>query len=131
VDAGATVTEREFQTVVVGAARVFGWRVAHFRPARTTHGWRTAMSGDVGFPDLVLARDGRLLFVELKAAAGRTSPAQDRWLETLSTVAAVEVFVWRPCDWDEIVTTLRRVLRQGTCRRSDPRFVKSAPARIS
>jgi hypothetical protein len=100
--------EQDFQAAVITSARMLGWLVVHHRPGRTRHGWATPMIGDPGFPDLVLARNGRLLFAELKAAAGRTTPAQNKWLETLATVAGVEVFVWRPHAWNEIVTTLRR-----------------------
>jgi hypothetical protein len=48
------VSERDFQAAVLEAARVFGWHVAHFRPARTAHGWRTPVAADgAGFPDIV------------------------------------------------------------------------------
>jgi hypothetical protein len=57
------------------------------------------MAGDTGFPDLVLVRDGRLLFVELKAERGKASPEQGEWLEALSGVHGIEVCLWRPADW--------------------------------
>jgi VRR-NUC domain len=93
------VTEAELQAAVIELARVLRWRVAHFRPAKTERGWRTAVQGDgVGFPDLVLVRDGRLVFGELKSASGRVGPEQSVWLGELG-VAGVEVYVWRPADW--------------------------------
>ena len=47
---------------------MLGGRVAHFRPPRTVHGWRTAVAADgAGFPDLVMVRGSRLLAAELKS----------------------------------------------------------------
>jgi hypothetical protein len=106
------LTESQFASLVVEVARLGGWK--HFHPfdsRRSTH----------GFPDYVLVKGPRLLFVELKTEAGRVRPDQEAWLEALSEVeeamkiagtgvwrseARVEVFVWRPSDWPEIVETL-------------------------
>lgn len=79
-------TEAEMTTAIMEAARVLHWRVAHFRPALTKHGWRTAVQGDgAGFPDLVMihARAGLVWWVELKAKGGRLSPEQARWRDDL------------------------------------------------
>src|SRR5215217_4018452 len=59
-------TEAECQATIIEAARVLGYRVAHFRAARTMHGWRTPLQGDAGWPDLVIAGHGHCLVVELK-----------------------------------------------------------------
>lgn len=104
VQGEAAVTERELQNAVIECARVLGWRVAHFRPAQTSRGWRTAVSADgAGFPDLVLVRGGWLLFFELKAARGRTSSLQEEWLADLDGVAGandqVLALVVIPQDW--------------------------------
>lgn len=89
------MTESELLSVVLETAALFGWRTAHFRPAMTTHGWRTAVSGDgKGFPDLVLVRGHRLLAIELKSARGTVTADQAAWLEVLRPVASVHV--WRP-----------------------------------
>ena len=103
-----TLTEQQFGDLVIELAQMRGWHVAHFRPARVGRGWRTAMQGDVGFPDLVLARNGKVIFAELKAEHGRLGPTQDAWLAALGagqdTVHGVHV--WRPRDWSEIVEVL-------------------------
>jgi len=72
----------------------------HSRPARSHRGCRTPIIGDVGYPDLTLCRDGRLIFAELKAERGRLSDEQARWLQDLAATRA-EVVVWRPSDWLE------------------------------
>lgn len=101
-------TERDLMAVVLDLARLLGWRVAHFRPARTERGWRTPVEGDgAGFPDLVLVRGRRLVFAELKGPRGRVTPAQSEWLRALSAVETVETAIWTLSDWDAIEEALR------------------------
>jgi hypothetical protein len=101
------VTERDFQAAVIEAARLFGWRVAHFRPARTAHGWRTPVQADgAGFPDLSAVRGARLIAAELKSERGKLRPEQARWLEALQAAGAV-ARIWRPADWAAIEERLR------------------------
>lgn len=104
---GLPMTEAELQAAIVEAAQLLGWRVAHFRPARTSSGWRTPVAADgAGFPDLVLVAPERLLVVEVKSASGRLTAAQQAWIEALCA-AGVDVRVWRPADWpDEILPIL-------------------------
>ncbi len=95
-------SEAAFMRTVLAYARLRGWTVAHFRPAKTAHGWRTAVQGDgAGFPDLVLVRGPRLLFVELKTDLGRLTDAQQRWLNRLLTAEQIAL-IWRPSDWSAI-----------------------------
>lgn len=108
------VSERFLQDAVIELARLNKYLVAHFRPAQTNKGWRTAMTGDTGFVDLVLVRAGkhpRLLFVELKSGNGVVRPDQRAWLSALSAAADetdnVSVYLWRPHD-----------LRDGTIERA-------------
>jgi hypothetical protein len=91
--------EAELQAAVIETARLFNWRVAHFRPARTNRGWRTAMTGDPGWPDLTLAREGRLVFLELKQKGKRPTVEQEGWLGVLSSVPGVEARVVTESDW--------------------------------
>lgn len=102
----APQTEAEFQRAVCEALTILNWRWCHFRPARSKRGWRTAISGHAGFPDLVAVRRDRVLFVELKSERGRLSEAQVEWLEKL-TAAGFEAAVWRPSDWPAIEEVLR------------------------
>lgn len=94
----APISETDLQTAVIALARLRGWMIHHDRPARLANGeWRTAISGDTGFPDLVLARAGRVLFVELKSAVGRPSAAQERWAAELGE----SYRLWRPKHWTD------------------------------
>lgn len=107
-----TIREADFQAAVIDAAYVFGWRVAHFRAARTAKGWRTPVAGNgAGFPDLVLVRPPRLVIAELKSTRGQVTARQQLWLDDLAAVPGIEVHVWRPDDWTRIENTLRQETR--------------------
>ena len=93
-------SEDELKEWVLGEAQRGGWLFVHFRPARTDRGWRTAMEGDKGFPDLVLARGGVVILAELKSEKGRVSPDQEYWIK------AAGAQVWRPSDWPKIQKVL-------------------------
>jgi hypothetical protein len=114
-------TEEGFKNRIIEYAHLKGWLVHHDRPAKTSKGWRTAIQGDEGFPDLVLARDGRVIFAELKSEKGRVSREQRAWMEALpwrvhwpvpqkggeATRIFSAVAVWRPSDWPQIVELLK------------------------
>jgi hypothetical protein len=96
------ITEEQFLAQVIEAAHLFGWSVAHFRPAMTATGWRTPVAGDgKGFPDLVLAKDGNVIFAELKADGKKPTPEQQNWIKR------VHASVWYPSDLDMIIEILR------------------------
>lgn len=96
-------SEYGFLVAVLQLAKLTGWLSYHPRPARTARGWRTAVSGSgAGYPDVTLARGGRLLFLELKAEGGQVRPEQRRWLSCLRQVPGVEVYLLRPSDWPAI-----------------------------
>lgn len=88
-------TEKGFQRVVIEYARLRGWNIYHTHDSRRS---------PAGFPDLVLVRE-RVVFAELKSERGRLTVEQRAWLAALRT-AGVEVFCWRPSQWDEIERTL-------------------------
>jgi len=96
------ICEADLQQAVIDLAHLLRWRVAHFRPAMTRGRWSTPVSGDgAGFPDLVLVRDGHIIFAELKAAKGRVRPEQTEWLNALLLAdgPTVRTYTWRPDDW--------------------------------
>jgi hypothetical protein len=100
------MTEAEFQKTVTDALNVLGWRWTHFRPGRSTRGWRTPISGSPGYPDLTCVRGDRILWPELKAEAGRLSQEQANWLAALGS-AGGSVHVVRPSDWSMLEEVLR------------------------
>jgi hypothetical protein len=96
-----------WESTVIDAARLFGWRVAHFRPALTKHGWRTPVAADgKGWPDLVLVRE-RVIYAELKSGSGRLTPEQEEWITRLRN-AGQEVYVWHDTQLEAVVAILRK-----------------------
>lgn len=112
----ASMTESQFQDAIIDLAHVHHWIVTHPRPAQTSRGWRTAIQGDAGAPDLTLARSRpgksgyKIAFVELKSSHGRVRPEQQVWMEILQCAAIdcpfVYVGLWRPDMWAEIERVL-------------------------
>lgn len=98
-------SEASFMGAVLDLARFRGWMVHHQRPARTGKGWRSAITGSPGWPDLAMVRDGRLILAELKSEKGRLSPDQEAWRDELRQTQA-EYYVWRPSSWEDVVRTL-------------------------
>ena len=94
----AAITEKDWLGQVVELAGVFGWT--------TYHPWLSVHSAR-GWPDLALIRPPRLVLAELKSEKGKTTPAQDHWLDLLAECPGVEVFVWKPSDFDRVVDVLR------------------------
>lgn len=90
--------------------------LANVRNLATRHGFlvyhtHRSDKSEPGFPDLVLCKPGRLLFIELKSATGKVTEDQMRWLELLKrSVPGVEVYLWRPSDWPSIATILAGVV---------------------
>ena len=97
-------SERDFLAKVVQLFTLQGWLVYHvletYHPAKRI---------GPGFPDLVLLQEYpnrvRLIFAELKSEKGDCSPEQAKWLLALNRLPStyVEVYVWRPSNWEEII----------------------------
>lgn len=90
--------EAILQSKVITLARMNGFRVQHSRPVQQANGkWLTAIQGDHGFPDLVLAHAERgVLFLELKSNVGKLSPGQVMWRNALAP--NVEYWLVREAD---------------------------------
>lgn len=101
-------SESAFQAQVVALAQTMGWRVQHSRPAQVGGRWMTAITGDIGFPDLVLAhRTKGVVFAELKTERGVLSEAQAEWRKAL-TAGGAEYHLWRPSDMHQVMKRLSR-----------------------
>src|SRR5688500_675530 len=99
-------TEAHFQERVQRAATDRGWGWLHIPRTSVKGGWRTLATGPLakGWPDLLLVRAGRIMFLELKTNTGSTSEEQRAvhgWLGQ-----AAEVHVLRPRDWERVISLL-------------------------
>ena len=100
------LSEADWQQQVVELAQLYRWRIHHCRPALNQRGqYSTPIQGDPGFPDLVLARGGRVLFLELKTNRGVLTEHQQAWRDQLLGAGA-EWFCWRPRHIGEVRETL-------------------------
>ena len=104
------ISETAFQNQVVDLAHLFGYSVAHFRTSRTGSGGHgTAVAYDAtGYPDLTICGPNGVIFAEVKAQKGHLTPAQEEWAGRLIAAGATW-FMWKPSDWDAIVTALRPI----------------------
>ena len=82
------MTERDFQQWITDFATLNGWLVYHTHDSRRSN---------PGFPDLVLVRDGALMFLECKTMKGKVTPAQQMWLTHLESTDSITAVV-RPSD---------------------------------
>lgn len=101
------ITEAEFTSQVVLLFSLHDWQVCHIRPARTARGWRTALEGHLGLPDIIAARGGKIIMAELKVGKNKPTADQMQWLEASGSP------VWRPEDWDTIVLVAKEGGRRG------------------
>lgn len=113
------MSEDQLTRSVVELVATVGARIAHFRPAWTSKGYRTAVQGNggKGFPDAVIWGPGGVLFRELKRDGEYPSPEQRLRLAELEQAGA-DVGVWRPRDWhegrirDEVLAVAGRTARR-------------------
>lgn len=96
--------ESQLQSAVIELARRLGWRVAHFAPARIREGRViTPVQADgAGFPDLVLARKGEVLFLELKRKGRVLRPEQQLWYDEINDLPdhTKRMYVVNATDWE-------------------------------
>jgi hypothetical protein len=95
--------ERDWQKQVYSVAKLYGWATYH--PPDVDPRRVGGVPYEKGWPDLTLAKPGRVLFVELKAHGNYPSAEQRKWLALLDA-AGLEVGVW----WPKDLPTVTRVL---------------------
>ncbi len=83
------MTENELKVKVLRRAYENGWAVYHVTQDRHRNG------GGSGYPDLTLARDGEVLWIELKQEKSQLTPEQAMWASILPACHVV-----RPSTWD-------------------------------
>lgn len=95
------MTEKQLLELVTQLAQWLGLLAYHTRDSR---------GSQAGFPDLVLAGKGGVIFAELKSDRGRLTGAQQEWRYTL-LAAGCQWQQWRPADWysGHIVAEMKRI----------------------
>lgn len=108
-----TTTERAWQTWVIRQAMLL--RFSYYHPPDNKPDTCTGKVQQIvaGFPDLVLVKDDRLIFAELKREKGRLTEAQKVWLKRLEATGA-ECYVWRPSQWQEVLDILENKVVRDT-----------------
>jgi len=91
------LTETRFQQQVVKLAELLGWRWYHTHDSRRS---------PAGFPDLVLLRRPRVIFLELKADRTVVTDAQRDWIAELRACGQ-EAYIARPKHWERLERILR------------------------
>ena len=95
------ILEAAFQKKVVDLAVALGW------PRKFIYHTHDSRKSGKGFPDLVMARPPRLVFIELKKDKNSyVTPEQQDWLAVLKQCNQ-ERYLWRPSDWPEILEVLK------------------------
>jgi len=89
------VTENELKHAILRHARLMGWAVYHV-PQRTM-----LNGGGKGYPDLTLARDKEVVWIEVKADGGMQTSEQRFWELALPAYHLI-----RPRDWPRVVELL-------------------------
>jgi hypothetical protein len=92
------LTEKQWLRQVTDLAHLYRWR--------TFHPWLSIRS-ERGWPDLALVRPPRLVLAELKTDHGKVTLPQQEWLDLLGACSGVEVHLWRPSDFNDLVEVLR------------------------
>jgi len=97
------MTEKAWQSQVVAAAKLLGWKVYHpWLSIKSTAGW----------PDLALCKGRVLILAEMKREGKEPSTKQQEWLDALDRVPGVLTFVWKPSEWDDVVKVLQMETEQ-------------------
>jgi hypothetical protein len=87
------VKERDWQNLVIQLATARGWK--HYHPPDNKPVNGRIQKVVAGFPDLVLIKNGRMVFAELKREKGVLSPEQASWIVEIKA-CGIECYVWRP-----------------------------------
>ena len=89
------MTENELKHAVLAIAKRNGWLVYHV-PMSTVRG-----SQGRGYPDLTLARNGTVLWLELKQERSMLTAEQNVWMAHLPSA-----YIVRPGDLDSVARLL-------------------------
>ena len=104
--------ERDFLRWVIDVARALGWTVHHVPAPMQWVGKERGFVGAkdaAGLADLILIRDNRLIFAEIKGTGGKLSAKQIEFLDHVCGMGNpfVLVRVWKPGDEEKVEADLR------------------------
>lgn len=85
------MTERELQRAITDLCDWLNLAWYH------THDSRRSVAG---FPDLVIAGPGGILYREIKSIGGRVSDGQKKWLNTLNASGG-DARIWYLANWQD------------------------------
>ena len=92
--------DKAFQALVSATAREHGWLVKNNILDLYSD------ESDPGFPDLVMVKEGKLMFVELRSDKEKFTAEEHEWLKALSThqrsCGSTFVQIWPISEWDRI-----------------------------
>lgn len=103
------VTEKQFQTRLIQAARLHEWKICHFADSRkqVKPGVFVGDKDASGFPDLAAAHPKHgFICIELKTELGKLKDEQAQWLDALYR-SGVRSFVARPSMEREVLEYFR------------------------
>ena len=92
------MTEAELQALIVEVAELHDWLVFHDNDSRRNV---------AGFPDLVLVKSPRVLFLELKSEIGRVRAEQHAWMDALSRCDTIASAIVRPEHAERVIEYLQ------------------------
>jgi hypothetical protein len=100
------MTEDELLQGLTDALTYCGWRWMHVRRSDLA-----IVQGHQGFPDVVAARAGELLFLELKTEGGRATDDQVAWLRAVQldgdNDGRIRAAIVRPSTYDATLELIR------------------------
>lgn len=107
------IREEDFARTVTDLANAMGYYHMHVR--RTVGRGRRWVTGTSvkGWPDYAFWGHGRFFLAELKSESGKLSADQERVIWSLRQ-AGINVYVWRPSDFDSEVLPVFTAHRQAT-----------------
>lgn len=101
------MSEETLQYSIGELARALRWYVHAERPAVSRRGrFSTPIQGDAGFVDLVLAKHGKVIFIECKSQKGQATNAQSAWALQLCP----HYYLARPEAW--LSGEIERILKE-------------------
>lgn len=97
-----SVSEDDLLTAVTDALTLFGYRWTHHRRSD-----KAQLMGHPGVPDIIAAKPGRVVFLELKSETGQLEPEQWAWLNATEPKShRVSWMVIRPSGLDAALREL-------------------------